>query len=79
MEMSEIEIGSKWEDTLGKSVWDERFTKIIKSNVRREVIITDKTSNSIEYKDGIHMSWISIEDFCRVERSVNKVRFVKVE
>jgi hypothetical protein len=79
MEMSEIEIGSKWEDTLGVNVWDKNGAKIVKRGVRREVIITNKILNSIEYKDEKdYLSWISIEDFSRVENSNKRVRFEKV-
>jgi hypothetical protein len=63
MNITDILIGTKWFDTINKI----------------EVVITDKTSNSIEYKDaGRFMSWVSIETFTRVERSNNKMRFERV-
>lgn len=78
MNIEEIEIGSKYEDVLGKATYSKKGN-LMKERVKREVEITNKTSNSIEYKDeGRFMSWITLEDFIRVERSVNKVRFVKL-
>jgi hypothetical protein len=65
MSIEEIEIGSKWKDNL----------KRYKLNVE----ITDKTANSIEFRDSAgYMSWITFEDFSRIEKSVQKVRFEKV-
>jgi len=79
MEIVDIEIGSKWEDTLGKTVWDKGGVKVIKRNVYREVMVTNKTSNSIEYKDEKrYVSWITFEDFVRVERANGRERFIKV-
>jgi hypothetical protein len=74
MKIDEISIGSKWKDNLGKNLWDEK--KIIKRGLTRIVEITNKSSNSIEYKDesGFY-SWISVEDFFRIENSNKLVRF----
>ncbi len=79
MNIEEIEIGSKWEDTLGKATYSKKGN-LMKERAKREVVVTNKTSNSIEYKDeGRFMSWITLEDFVRLERSVNKVRFIRVD
>lgn len=79
MNIDEIEIGSTWEDTLGKAKFSKNGT-LLKEKLKRLVVITDKTTNSIEYRDeGRFISWITLEDFIRLERSVNKVRFVKVD
>ena len=72
MSIEGIELLDKYEDTLGKT------KEGVKGKLRRIVTITNKTSNSIEFKDEKgYISWITLEDFCRVERQVNKVRFVK--
>lgn len=76
MKIEEIEIGSKWEDTLGSCKWNG--DKVVKRGLRREVIITNKTSNTIEFIEGRYLTWISLEDFTRLEKSNGKVRFVKV-
>ncbi len=79
MNIEEIEINSKWEDTLGKAIYSKKGN-LMKERAKREVVITNKTSNSIEYSDeGRFISWITLEDFVRLERSVNKLRFVKVD
>lgn len=79
MDIEEIEIGSKWEDSLRKEIYSKKGN-LMKERARREVVITNKTSNTVEYKDeGRYFSWITLEDFVRLERSVNKVRFVKVD
>lgn len=78
MNIDEIEIGSRWKDGLGKA----KFSKtgvLVKGRLERLVTITDKTSNTLEYKDsGRYMSWISLEDFLRVENSLKAVRFTRV-
>jgi len=74
--MDEIKIGDKYEDTLGKSKFSKNGT-LLKDRLKRIVTITNKTSNSIEYKDESgYISWVTIEEFTRLERSVNKVRFI---
>ena len=78
MNIEEIEIGTKWEDTLGICKFDE-IGKFLKGGLKREVIITGKTSNTLEYKDsGGYISWIMFDDFVRVERSTKKERFVLI-
>ena len=79
MNIEEIKIGSKWEDTLGKATYSKKGN-LMKERARREVKITNKTSNSIEYLDeGRFFSWIAFEDFIRVENSNKKLRFIKVD
>ncbi len=74
--MDEIKIGDKYEDTLGKAKFSKNGT-LLKDRLKRIVTITNKTSNSIEYKDESgYISWVTIEEFTRLERSVNKVRFI---
>jgi hypothetical protein len=77
MDISDINIGSTWEDTLGKCVW--KNDKIVQLCAKCIVTIISKTSNSIEYKDdgGFH-SWIHIDYFLKFEKSVNKIRFIKI-
>ena len=76
MNIEDVEIGSKYEDTLGKAKYSKIGT-LLKDKLKRIVIITNKSSNSIEYKDEAdYISWISFEDFVRLERSVNRVRFI---
>lgn len=78
MSIEEIEIGSKYEDSLGKAIYSKKGN-LMKERAKREVVVTNKTSNSIEYNDeGGYVSWITLEDFTRIEKSVNKMRFVKV-
>lgn len=77
MEIEEIEIGSKWEDSL--VMLNFKDGQLQKGVLKRFVTITDKTKNSIEYRDGGgFLSWITFEDFERIEKSVQKVRFVQV-
>lgn len=65
MNIEEIEIGSKWKDNI------KRYSGVVE--------IIDKTTNSIKFKDsGNFWSWITLEDFIRIEKSVQKVRFEKV-
>lgn len=65
MNIEEIEIGSRWEDNL------KRY--------KLSVEIIDKTKSSINFRDsGGYTSWITLEDFSRFEKSVQKVRFIKV-
>ena len=79
MNIEEIKIGKKYEDTLGKAIYSKKGN-LMKGRDKREVLITNKTSNSIEYLDeGRFVSWIGFEEFVRVERSVGKMRFVNVE
>lgn len=79
MNIEEIEIGSKWEDNLGKATYSKKGN-LMKERARRFVIITNKTSNSIEFIDeGRFSSWIAISDFFRVEEKNKKIRFSKVE
>lgn len=79
MNIDEIEIGSTWEDTLGKAIYSKKGN-LMKGRDRRIVVITNKTSNSIEYRDeGRFISWITLEDFVRIENSIKKIRFVKVD
>lgn len=76
--IEEIEIGAKYEDMLGKAKYSKNGVLIKNVRLKREVFITNKTSNSIEYKDdGNYISWISIDDFLRVENSVKSIRFIK--
>ena len=78
MSIDEINIGDRFEDTLGKATYSKKGN-LMKERAKREVVVTNKTSNSIEYKDkGRYSSWITLEDFIRIERSVNKIRFVKI-
>jgi hypothetical protein len=74
-----IEIGSKWEDTLGMAKYSSNGS-LLKGRLKKEVIITDKSSNTIEYVvvNTAYKSWISIEDFTRIERSNNKSRFERI-
>ena len=73
--MNDIEIDTKYEDTLGKAKFDKNG-KIIKGRNKRMVSITNKTSNSIEYKDEAgFVSWVTYEEFIRIENSTNKIRF----
>lgn len=77
MNIEDIEIGSKWEDVLGMANYKDG--QLQKGRLKRFVNITDKTKNSVEYRDGGgFLSWITFEDFCRVEKSVQRVRFEKV-
>ena len=77
MEIEAIEIGSKWEDSLGMANYKDGHLQ--KGRLKRFVTITDKTKNSIEYRDGGgFLSWITLEDFIRIEKSVQKARFVKI-
>jgi hypothetical protein len=77
MEIEKIEIGSKWEDSLG--MLNFKGGQLQKGVLKRFVTITDKTKNSIEYRDGGgFLSWITFEDFERIEKSVQKVRFVQI-
>ena len=79
MNIDEIEIGKKYEDVLGKSTYSKKGN-LMKERTRREVVVTNKTTNSIEYRDERgFISWVTLEDFIRVERAVNKMRFVKVD
>ncbi len=78
MDINDIDISSKWEDVLGKAKCDKNGKEIKGIRLKREVIITDKTSSSIEYRDeGGFLTWISIEDFIRVEKLKNCNRFIK--
>lgn len=78
MKIEEIEIGTKWEDTLGKCQFNE-IGKFLKGGLKREIVITNKTSNTIEYMDGGgYISWIMFDDFVRIERSTKKERFVLI-
>ncbi len=78
MNIDEIEIGVKYEDCLGIAKYDKNGD-LTKGRLKRIVTITDKTSNSIEYKDGGNfISWVTIDDFIRVEKSTNKIRFSKI-
>ena len=79
MNIDEIEIGSKWEDNLGKATYSKKGN-LMKERAKRIVWIINKTSNSIEYKDeGRYFSWIAFDDFVRVENSIKKERFVKID
>jgi len=79
MNIEEIEIGSTWEDTLGKATYSKKGN-LMKERTRREVVIMNKTTNSIEYKDGGRFfSWVTLEEFVRVENSNKKARFIKVD
>jgi hypothetical protein len=65
MKMEEIEIGSRWIDN---------------SNRYKLIEVIDKTDNSINFKDsGNFWSWISIDDFNRIDRKTSKVRFEKIK
>jgi hypothetical protein len=76
--MNEIEIGTKYEDTLGKTKFDKNGD-VTKGRAKRIVLITNKTSNSIEYKDEAgFISWVTYDEFIRVENSTNKIRFTKI-
>jgi hypothetical protein len=78
MNINEIEIGTKWEDTLGKAKFNKNGIIILKERLLRIVTITNKTSNSIQYiDDGGFYSWITFDDFIRVESSNKKNRFIK--
>jgi hypothetical protein len=78
MNINEIEIGSIWKDNLGKAKYS-KIGELVKGRLERLVTITNKTSNTIEYKDGGgYISWISFEDFLRVENSLKAVRFTIV-
>jgi hypothetical protein len=77
--MNDIEIGIKYEDILGKAKLDKNGN-MIKGRNKRIVIITNKSSNSIEYKDEAgFISWVTYEEFIRVENSINKIRFSKID
>lgn len=77
MNINEIEIGVKYEDTLGKAKFSKNGT-LLKDRLKRVVTITNKTSNSIEYKDEAgYISWVTLEEFIRVENSTKKIRFIK--
>ena len=79
MTINDINIGTKWEDTLGKLVFNNK-DKVIKRNAYREVIITDKTKDSLQYKDsGGYLSWERFEDFIRIEKSNGKQRFIELK
>ncbi len=79
MNIDEIEIGSIWKDGLGKTKYS-KIGEIVKGRLERLVTITNKTSNTIEYKDGgRYISWISLEDFIRVENSLKSIRFTKID
>lgn len=76
MNIDEIEIGSIWTDSWGVQTFDKNDNKIVGS--LRKVVITNKTSNSIEYRDTKgYLSWVTLEEFIRLEKSINKVRFIK--
>lgn len=78
MSIDEINIGDRFEDTLGKATYSKKGN-LMKERAKREVVVTNKTSNSIEYKDkGRYSSWITFEDFIRIENSTKRVRFEKV-
>lgn len=65
MKIEEIEIGSRWIDN---------------SNRYKLIEVIGKTDNSINFKDsGNFWSWISIDDFNRIDRKINKVRFEKIK
>ncbi len=77
--MNSIEIGTKYEDVLGKTKFDKNGN-VIKGRNKRLVTVTNKSSNSIEYKDdGGFISWVTYEEFIRIENSINKNRFIKVD
>jgi hypothetical protein len=78
MNINDIEIGTKWEDTLGSAKYNKNGVIILKERRYREVEIIEKTSNSIRYIDnGGFYSWITIDDFIRIENSNKKARFFK--
>ena len=79
MNIEEIEIGTKYEDTLGKAKYSKNGD-LIKGRNKRVVLITNKTSNSIEYKDEAgYISWVTLEEFIRIENSNKLIRFIKCE
>lgn len=77
MNIEEIEIGTKYRDCLGKAKYS-KLGELVKGRLERVIIITDKTSNSIEYDASGFKSWITIEDFIRIEKSTNTIRFSKI-
>ena len=72
IKMDSIEIGSRWEDTIGLNRYDKvKVDVIVERGIYREVVITDKTSNSIEYRDSFgFLSWITIGEFFSVNKGV---------
>ena len=78
MTIDEIEVGTKYEDNLGKAKYSKNGD-LVKGRLQRIVEITAKTANSIEYRDaGRFLSWITLDDFNRIENKINKVRFSKI-
>ena len=78
MNIDEVEIGAKYEDCLGTAKYDKNGD-LTKGRLKRVVTVTNKTSNSIEYIDeGRFVSWVTLEEFIRVEKSTSKIRFTKI-
>lgn len=79
MNIEEIEIGTEYKDCLGKAKYSKKGILILKERLERIVTITNKTSNSIEYKDaGGFISWVTFEEFIRLENSTKSIRFSRV-
>lgn len=81
MNIDEIEVGTKWKDCLGKAKYSKNgeLVKGRLERLERLVTITNKTSNSIEYKDTSgFISWVTLEEFIRIENSTKEARFSKV-
>lgn len=76
MTIDEIAIGSKWEDVLGKATFSKKGI-LLKERAKRFVLITNKTSNSVEYKDEArYISWVTFDEFIMFEKSIQKPRFI---
>ena len=61
-----MEINTKYEDVLGLFVYDEVMTDAIKGHRERFIQITDKTINSVEYKEcegTAFRTWIESKKF----------------
>lgn len=77
MTIEDIEIGTKWKDAWGIQTFDKNEKQII--GPTRIVTILDKTSNSIAYKDiKAFVSWVTYEEFTRIEKAINRIRFSKI-
>jgi hypothetical protein len=78
MNIDEIKIGTKWKDSWGIQTFHKNGQQVV--GLTRIVTILDKTSNSISYMDTKgFISWIVYDEFIRVERAINKIRFVKID
>jgi hypothetical protein len=70
--METVIIGDTYEDTIGLKIYDKIVTnKIVGLGKYRKIEITDKTTNSVQYRDGKgYMSWVTVEEFFKVNKGI---------